>query len=182
MAHCKVPKCTLCPLSAGLVYAARLHAAGVGTHRAVPPRVTSYRIKPEQAAELNAFTARPEMTQTLASSGGKKGATTELRLKPAVLLCKYTEAVPKHLQVVSSAVACLMLTVCLPGAAAPTPPPYTPPSVSLPSLHKVGDSKVLEWFKQPCFKLMTSKSCLCGPCEEHGWQATCTCPVRKVAQ
>lgn len=34
---------------AGLVYVARLHAAGVGTDRAVPPRVTSYRIKPEQA-------------------------------------------------------------------------------------------------------------------------------------
>ena len=91
----------LLPLPAGLVYAACLHAAGVGTDRPVPPRVTSYRIKPEQAAELNAFTARPEMTQTLASSGGKKGATTELRLKPAVLLRKYKEAVPEHLQVSS---------------------------------------------------------------------------------
>jgi hypothetical protein len=86
-------------LVTGIVYAAHLHAAGVGTDRPVPARVISYRIKPEHAAQLNAFTARPEITQTLASSGGKKGATTELRLKPDVLYRKYEEAVPEAEQV-----------------------------------------------------------------------------------
>ena len=59
----------------------------------------SYRIKLEHAAQLNAFTARPEITQTLASSVGKKGATTELRLKPDVLYRKYDGAVPENEQV-----------------------------------------------------------------------------------
>ena len=86
-------------LAAGKVYAARLHAAGVGSDRPVPTRVISYRIKPEHAAQLTAFTARPEITQTLASSGSKKGATTELRLKPEVLFRKYQEAVPEEEQV-----------------------------------------------------------------------------------
>ena len=35
---------------------------------------------------------------------------------------------------------------------------------------KVGRSSFLSYVDQPCFRLQASKSCLCGPCEEHGWQ------------
>ena len=35
---------------------------------------------------------------------------------------------------------------------------------------KVSRSQFLAYLDQPCFRLQTSKSCLCGPCEEHGWQ------------
>ena len=31
-------------------------------------------------------------------------------------------------------------------------------------------TKVLEYLGQKCFRLQVSKTCLCGPCEEHGWQ------------
>ena len=81
------------------VYMATLHA---GTHtaaRPVPPAVASFRITPDKVDWLSAFINRPEITQTLASSGGKKGATTELRLKPDVLYRKYEEAVPEEEQV-----------------------------------------------------------------------------------
>lgn len=35
---------------------------------------------------------------------------------------------------------------------------------------KVGRSSFLSYLEQPCFRIQASKSCLCGPCEEHGWQ------------
>jgi hypothetical protein len=38
-----------------------------------------------------------------------------------------------------------------------------------PSL-RVERSKVLEYLNQKCFRLQRAKSCLCGPCEEFGWQ------------
>lgn len=39
-----------------------------------------------------------------------------------------------------------------------------------PPTGKVGRSSFLSYLDQPCFRLQASKSCLCGPCEEHGWQ------------
>ena len=35
---------------------------------------------------------------------------------------------------------------------------------------QVSKSSFLAYLDQPCFRLQTCKSCLCGPCEEHGWQ------------
>ena len=57
--------------------------------------------------------------------------------------------------------------------------PHTPlpgfcnPSVVLTTdvfAAQVSRSSFLAYLDQPCFRLQTCKSCLCGPCEEHGWQ------------
>eukprot|EP00966_Prymnesium_polylepis_P075686 1755260-Prymnesium_polylepis.2 len=40
----------------------------------------------------------------------------------------------------------------------------------VPEHLRIGRSKVLEYLSQSCFRLQRAKSCLCGPCEEHGWQ------------
>eukprot|EP00966_Prymnesium_polylepis_P310937 7183793-Prymnesium_polylepis.1 len=35
---------------------------------------------------------------------------------------------------------------------------------------RISRSEVLKYLQQSCFRLQRAKSCLCGPCEEHGWQ------------
>ena len=40
----------------------------------------------------------------------------------------------------------------------------------VPDHLRIGRSKVLEYLSQKCFRLARAKSCLCGLCEEHGWQ------------
>ena len=40
----------------------------------------------------------------------------------------------------------------------------------VPNHLRIGRGKVLEYLSQNCFRLASAKSCLCGLCEEHGWQ------------
>jgi hypothetical protein len=47
---------------------------------------------------------------------------------------------------------------------------YKKYEAEVPPELRVSRSKFLEFFQQPVFCLMRSKSCLCGPCTEHGTQ------------
>ena len=146
-----------------LVYFARVHAGEYGGARSVPPSISSYRISPEAAHSLNAFVSRPEITQVLASAPGGKMPISELTLRPEAAWRRYDAMTP--------AGAC-----------------------------KVCRTTFLRYLDQPCFRLqrsvtphsahtaptlaptpaptdhlstpvpLRSKSCLCGPCESHGWQ------------
>ena len=40
----------------------------------------------------------------------------------------------------------------------------------VPEHLRISRSEVLEYLSQKCFRLQRAKSCLCGLCEEHGWQ------------
>jgi hypothetical protein len=40
----------------------------------------------------------------------------------------------------------------------------------VPDQLRIGRTEVVAYLKQSCFRLQRAKSCLCGPCEEHGWQ------------
>ena len=40
----------------------------------------------------------------------------------------------------------------------------------VPDHLRICRSEVLEYLRQDCFRLSRAKSCLCGLCEEHGWQ------------
>ena len=40
----------------------------------------------------------------------------------------------------------------------------------VPDHLRICRTEVLDYLRQKCFRLQRAKSCLCGPCEEHGWQ------------
>ena len=40
----------------------------------------------------------------------------------------------------------------------------------VPASLRIGRTEVLEYMRQSCFRLQRAKACLCGLCEEHGWQ------------
>ena len=72
-----------------------MHAGEYGGARPVPPLLTSYRISPEAAQELNAFVSRPEITQVLASAPGVHSIPmSELTLKPEAAWRRYDKAIP----------------------------------------------------------------------------------------
>ena len=114
------------------VYQARHHAAEYGGARPVPPRVGSFRIKPEAAEHLNAFANSPENVQIIATYEGKaRKPIIELKQVPEKLWLKYAKVTPEEL--------------------------------------RVSRSKFLEFLNQPgVFRILRAKSCLCGPCNEHG--------------
>ena len=115
------------------VYVAKVHASTDGAARRTPPSLSSFRIKPEVAAKLNAFANDPSNVQLLADNKGASHVSVALKQVPEKLYKKYEAEVPKEEQ--------------------------------------VSRSTFLEWFNQPVFCLMRGKSCLCGPCTEHGTQA-----------
>ena len=69
---------------------ARLHASEYGAQRVVPPAVSSFRVKPEAAAKLNAFANSPENVQIQACNGGTAHQCKQgLNQPPAKLWQKY---------------------------------------------------------------------------------------------
>ena len=56
---------------------------------------------------------------------------------------------------------------------------YKKYETEVPPELRVSRSKFLEFFKQPVFCLMRSKSCLCGPCTEHGTQVFAPCAAAR---
>ena len=114
------------------VWSAKVHAGTHGAAAKVPPSVTSFRVKPEVAARLNAFANDPSNVQLLATNKGASHQSVALKQVPEKLWKKYEAEVPAEL--------------------------------------RTSRSNFLEWFNQPVFCLMRGKSCLCGPCTEHGSQ------------
>lgn len=123
------------------VYVAKVHASTDGAARRTPPSLSSFRIKPEVAAKLNAFANDPSNVQLLADNKGASHVSVALKQVPEKLYKKYEAEVPPEL--------------------------------------RVSRSKFLEFFKQPVFCLMRSKSCLCGPCTEHGTQVFAPCAAAR---
>ena len=61
---------TLFGVTQWCVYSARLHAGEFGAEKHVPPRIVSFRLKPEAVTFLADCVNRPELTQTVASNQG----------------------------------------------------------------------------------------------------------------
>eukprot|EP00966_Prymnesium_polylepis_P226858 5248696-Prymnesium_polylepis.2 len=95
------------------VYQARLHAAEYGGARPIPPRVGSFRIKPEAAEHLNAFANTPENVQIIATYEGKaRKPIVELKQVPEKLWLKYAK-VTSMIRYLAPLLNCYLPT-CLP--------------------------------------------------------------------
>ena len=160
-----------------LVYFARVHAGEYGGSRPVPPSMTAYHISPEAAQDLTAFVNRPEITQVVASAGTGKGVISELTLKPEAAWRRYDANTPngprkvsrpsflRYLEQPCFRMQRFVLSYFLASHLVPRTS-YLVPRTSYLML--------LAHLSHPFAGLRTSlhrsKSCLCGPCETHGWQ------------
>ena len=94
----------------------------------------------------------------------------ELTLTPAALWRKYDAATPKGPLKARLLYAPYLHPLCstLHPLCSTLHPLYSAHHVC--RAEQVSKSSFLAYLDQPCFRLQTCKSCLCGPCEEHGWQ------------
>ena len=64
------------------VWSAKVHAGTHGAAANVPPSVTTFRIKPEAASALNAFSNDPSTVQLLADNKGASHHSVALKQAP----------------------------------------------------------------------------------------------------